>query len=111
MANQRMAGGNEFQQKMKQASEGPGGQSHKTSAPTLIGADAWDRQVSRESQQFNNDAVSGSRNADNIAAYAAASKSGTASNGNFSIDAGNILVSTNDLRTTKYITFSVRMLC
>ena len=89
MANQRMAGGNDFQQKMKQAANGPGGQSHKTSAPSLIGADAWDRQVGRESAQFNNAAVSGSRGAENIAAYANVSKSATAANGNFSINQGN----------------------
>ena len=89
MTQQRMAGDNEFQTKMKQAASGPGGQEHKTKPATLFGADAYDRQVQRESQQFNNAAVSGSRNAENIAAYANASKQATASNGNFSIDAAN----------------------
>ena len=100
MAVKRMAGSQEFQQKMSTAVQGQmGGQgkgkpaeaqgSQQRPAPTLIGADAWDRQVSRESEQFNNAAVSGSRNADNIAAYARASRSATASNGDFSIDAGN----------------------
>jgi hypothetical protein len=89
MAQQRMAGDNEFQSKMKQAEKGPGGQEHKTKPATLFGADAYDRQVQRESQSFNNAAISGSRNADNIQAYANASKQATANNGDFSINAGN----------------------
>ena len=48
MSQQRMAGGNQFQQDMQKAAKGPGGQSHKTSAPSLMGAGAWDRQVERE---------------------------------------------------------------
>ena len=84
-----MAGGNEFQQKMKSAASGPGGQEHKTKPASLIGAGAWDTQVQRESQQFNNAAVSGSRGAENIAAYANVSKSATQANGNFSIDNAN----------------------
>ena len=89
MTQQRMAGDNEFQSKMKQAAKGPGGQEHKTKPASLIGADAYDRQVNRESQSFNNSAISGSRNAENIQAYANASKQATASNGDFSINAGN----------------------
>ena len=89
MAQQRMAGDNEFQTKMKQAAAGPGGQEHKTKPATLFGADAYDRQVQRESQSYNNAAISGSRNAENIAAYANASKAATAANGNFSIDTSN----------------------
>ena len=89
MTQQRMAGDNEFQSKMKQAAAGPGGQEHKTKPASLFGADAYDRQVQRESQSYNNAAISGSRNAENIAAYANASKAATAANGNFSIDTGN----------------------
>ena len=89
MSQQRMAGGNEFQQKMKGAASGPGGQEHKTKPASLIGGGAWDTQVQRESQQFNNAAVSGSRGAENIAAYANVSKSATQANGNFSIDNAN----------------------
>ena len=89
MATQRMAGGNEFQSKMQQAAKGPGGQEHKTKPASLFGADAYDRQVQRESQSFNNAAISGSRNAENIQAYANASKQATAANGNFSVDTGN----------------------
>ena len=89
MTQQRMAGDNEFQSKMKQAASGPGGQEHKTKPASLFGADAYDRQVQRESQSYNNAAISGSRNAENIAAYADASKAATAANGNFSIDTGN----------------------
>ena len=89
MTQQRMAGNNEFQSKMKQAASGPGGQEHKTKPASLFGADAYDRQVQRESQSFNNAAISGSRNANNIQAYADASKQATASNGDFSINAGN----------------------
>ena len=89
MTQQRMAGDNQFQSKMKQAAKGPGGQEHKTKPASLIGADAYDRQVNRESQSFNNSAISGSRNAENIQAYANASKQATASNGDFSINAGN----------------------
>ena len=84
-----MAGDNEFQSKMRQAASGPGGQEHKTKPASLMGAGAWDTQVQRESAQFNNAAVSGSRGAENIAAYANVSKSATQANGNFSIDAGN----------------------
>lgn len=89
MSQQRMAGGNEFQQKMKSAASGPGGQEHKTKPASLMGGGAWDTQVQRESQQFNNAAVSGSRGAENIAAYANVSKSATQANGNFSIDNAN----------------------
>ena len=89
MATQRMAGGNEFQSKMKQAAKGPGGQEHKTKPASLFGADAYDRQVQRESQSFNNAAISGSRNAENIQAYANASKAATSANGSFSADTGN----------------------
>ena len=79
MSQQRMAGGIGFQQEVKKASGGP----------SLIGGGAWDTQVQRESQQFNNAAVSGSRGAENIAAYANVSKSATQSNGNFSVNSAN----------------------
>ncbi len=92
MSQQRMAGDNEFQSKMKQAASGPGGQEHKTKPASLMGAGAWDTQVQRESAQFNNAAVSGSRGAENIAAYANVSKSATQANGNFSIDSANKFV-------------------
>jgi hypothetical protein len=89
MSQQRMAGDNQFQSEMKKAAKGPGGQEHKTKPASLIGANAWDTQVQRESQQFNNAAVSGSRGAENIAAYANVSKSATQANGNFSQNTGN----------------------
>ena len=84
-----MAGDNQFQSDMKKAAKGPGGQEHKTKPASLIGGGAWDTQVQRESQQFNNAAVSGSRGAENIAAYANVSKSATQGNGSFSIDNAN----------------------
>ena len=90
-----MAGSDQFKKDMSEAakpageSNSGGGRSHMNSAPSLIGAGAYDQQVQRENAQFNNAAVSGSRNAENIAAYANASKQATASNGNFSIDAAN----------------------
>ena len=85
-----MAGGNQFQEDMKKAAKGPGGQSHKTSAPSLMGAGAWDRQVERESAQKNNAAVQGSTGASNLADYINVSKSATqGNNGNFSIDNAN----------------------
>jgi hypothetical protein len=89
MSQQRMAGDNQFQSEMKKAASGPGGQEHKTKPASLIGGGAWDTQVQRESQQFNNAAVSGSRGAENIAAYANVSKSATQGNGSFSIDNAN----------------------
>jgi len=89
MSQQRMAGGNQFQKDMQSAAKGPGGQEHKTKPASLIGGGAWDTQVKRESQQFDNAAVSGSRGAENIAAYANVSKSATQANGNFSIDNAN----------------------
>jgi len=89
MSQQRMAGDNQFQSDMKQAAKGPGGQDHKTKPASLIGGGAWDTQVQRESQQFNNAAVSGSRGAENIAAYANVSKSATQGNGNFSVNSAN----------------------
>lgn len=92
-----MAGGQEFKQGMNKAVQGRGASgpqhqesdNYKTQGSHLIGGGAWDRQVQRESQSFNNAAVSGSRNADNIAAYANASKQATSSNGNFSQDQYN----------------------
>ena len=91
-----MAGGVGFQTDMKNASQARGG-------AKLIGAGAWDTQVQRESQQFNNAAVSGSRGADNIAAYANVSKSATQGNGSFSIDNANKYVnnSRNQSNTNK----------
>ena len=108
MAVNRMAGSQEFKQKMNTAVQGRMGGKGKPqaamqqSAPanegsnndnrgkaTLFGADAYDRQVRRESAAYDNNAISGSRNAENIAAYAQASKAATAANGDFSIDSGN----------------------
>ena len=92
MAQRRMAGGQGFQQGMNRAAAGPQHQekdNYKAQGSHLIGGGAWDRQVARESQTYNNAAVSGSRNAENIAAYANASKQATASNGNFSADQYN----------------------
>lgn len=97
-----MAGGPEFKNKMRQASgaQGGGGQgnasisqgggrSHMTTKPSLIGGGAWGTQMAREQQQFGSAAATGSYGAANIAAYANASKQATASNGDFSINAGN----------------------
>ena len=89
MSEQRMAGGNQFQEDMKKAAKGPGGQSHKTRAPSLIGAGTWDRQVERESAQKNNAAVQGSTGASNLADYINVSKSATQGNNDFSIDNAN----------------------
>jgi hypothetical protein len=52
MSQQRMAGDNEFQSKMRQAASGPGGQEHKTKPASLMGAGAWDTQVQRESHSL-----------------------------------------------------------
>ena len=99
-----MAGGEGFKQGMKRASR-PRGESdnYKTQGSHLIGGGAWDRQVQRESQSFNNAAVSGSRNADNIAAYANASKQATAGNNTFSQDTAKGWASTarNESNTNK----------
>ena len=83
-----MAGGEGFKQGMKRASKPRGQESdnYKTQGAHLIGGGAWDRQVQRESSSFDNAAVAGSRNAENIAAYANASKQATAANGSFSQD-------------------------
>lgn len=86
MSQQRMAGGNEFQQKMKSAASGPGGQEHKTEKATLIGGGAWDTQVQREGEVKDNSVVSGSYGTDHITAYANLSKSATASSRDFSIN-------------------------
>ena len=82
-----MAGDSQFQNRMKQAKTGPN--DHKTSAPSLIGADAWDRQVSRESAQKDNAAVQGSTGAANLADYINVSKSATQGNNSFSVDSAN----------------------
>ena len=82
-----MAGSDQFQNKMKQSSKGPN--DHKTTAPSLIGADAWNRQVGRESAQKNNSAVQGSTGASNLADYINVSKSATQSNNNFSVNSAN----------------------
>ena len=89
MSQQRMAGGNEFQSKMKQAASGPGGQEHKTKPASLFGADAYDRQVGRETAQNDNPAVSGSTGASNLQSYINVSKSATQGNQNFSVDSAN----------------------
>ena len=91
MTQQRMAGGNEFQSKMKEAAKGPGGQEHKTKSATLIGADAYDRQVRRDSQSGGGGEGGGSnsRMNENLAAYTNMSNSATQSNGNFSAETGN----------------------
>lgn len=74
-----MAGSQGFKSGMKKAAGGP----------QLIGADAWDRQVSRESAQKDNAAVQGSTGAANLADYINVSKSATQNNDNFSIDNAN----------------------
>lgn len=84
-----MAGDNEFQSKMKQAAKGPGGQEHKTKPATLFGADAYDRQVGRETAQNDNAAISGSTGASNLQSYINVSKSATQGNQNFSVDSAN----------------------
>ena len=84
-----MAGDNQFQQDMKQAAKGPGGQEHKTKPATLFGAGAWDTQVARESQQKDNAAIQGSTGAANLADYINVSKSATQGNNSFSIDSAN----------------------
>ena len=81
-----MAGGQEFKQGMQNASKPRGG---RAGGPQLIGAGAWDRQVSRESAQKDNAAVQGSTGASNLADYINVSRSATQANGNFSIDTGN----------------------
>ena len=83
-----MAASANFQDRVKQARSGDSAKASQ-SAPTLIGGGAWDQQVKREEQSFNSDAVSGSRGAKNIAAYAEASKQATQSNSNFSADQAN----------------------
>jgi len=87
-----MAGGQEFKQGMQKASKPRGG---NAGGPQLIGAGAWDTQVQRESQQFNNAAISGSRGAENIAAYANVSKSATQANGEFSYNNANKFVNSS----------------
>ena len=79
MSQQRMAGSQGFQNGMKKAAGGP----------QLIGADAWDRQVGRESAQKDNAAVQGSTGASNLADYINVSKSATQGNNSFSIDNAN----------------------
>ena len=79
MSQQRMAGSQGFQSGMKKAAGGP----------QLIGADAWDRQVGRESAQKDNAAVQGSTGASNLADYINVSKSATQGNNSFSIDNAN----------------------
>lgn len=85
-----MAGGPEFKAGMQKASR-PRGETdnYKQQGSHLIGAGAYDRQVKRESDSFDNSAVSGSRGAENIAAYANVSKQATAANGSFSVDSSN----------------------
>ena len=85
-----MAGGQDFQQGMKNASKpGGGGGGGRAGGPQLIGAGAWDRQVERESAQKDNAAVQGSTGAANLADYINVSKSATQGNGDFSIDNAN----------------------
>ncbi len=86
MSQQRMAGSQGFQQNMQNASKPRGG---NAGGPKLIGADAWDRQVGRESAQKNNAAVQGSTGAANLADYINVSKSATQGNKDFSIDNAN----------------------
>ncbi len=84
-----MAGDNQFQNDMRKAAKGPGGQEHKTKPASLMGADAWDRQVGRESAQKDNSALQGSTGAANLADYINVSKSATQGNQDFSIDSAN----------------------
>ncbi len=81
-----MAASADFQNRVKEARSKDGGQSHKSEGPKLMGGGAWDQQVAREEKSFNSDAVSGSRGAENIAAYANVSKQATSANGSFSKD-------------------------
>ena len=104
MTQQRMAGGDQFKKGMEKASQPVGGgRSHMNSAPQLIGADAWDRQVQRENQQSSTSTSnsggsggatltagsSGTASSRNLQTYIDVSKSATQSNGDFSINAGN----------------------
>tara|TARA_R110002012_G_scaffold3466_1_gene16082 strand:+ start:245 stop:985 length:741 start_codon:yes stop_codon:yes gene_type:complete len=86
MSQQRMAGSQGFKQGMQNASKPRGG---RAGGPQLIGADAWDRQVGRESAQKDNAAVQGSTGASNLADYINVSKSATQGNQDFSIDSAN----------------------
>lgn len=95
MSQQRMAGSNQFQKDMQNAAKGPGGQEHKTKPASLIGADAWDRQVGRETAQKDNAAIQGSNSASNLADYINVSKSATQGNNNFSIDSANKYVNSS----------------
>ena len=93
MSQQRMAGGNEFQSKMKQAASGPGGQEHKTQPASLKGADAWNTQVQREQYTPSTSGASAASKttagSSNLQDYINVSKTATAANGNFSIDSAN----------------------
>tara|TARA_R110002049_G_scaffold302925_1_gene496823 strand:+ start:646 stop:1401 length:756 start_codon:yes stop_codon:yes gene_type:complete len=89
MSQQRMAGSDQFKAGMNQAAKGPGNRSYKTDGQHLKGAGAWDRQVSRETAQKDNAALTGSTGASNLADYINVSKSATQANGDFSIDNAN----------------------
>ena len=89
MTQQRMAGGNQFKQRMQSATAGYGSDNYKTQGAHLIGGGAWDTQMNRENQQFQSAAATGSYGAANISAYANASKQATAGNNDFSINTGN----------------------
>ena len=99
-----MAGGQEFQQGMNKASKprntGGGGGNGGAGGPELIGAGAWDRQVSRESAQKDNAAVQGSTGASNLADYINVSKSATQGNNSFSIDNANKYVNNSREQST-----------
>jgi hypothetical protein len=86
-----MAGSQGFQNGMKKAAGGP----------QLIGADAWDRQVGRESAQKDNAAVQGSTGASNLADYINVSKSATQGNNSFSIDNANKYVNSSRDQSNK----------
>jgi hypothetical protein len=89
MSQQRMAGSDQFKAGVSQAAKGPANKSYKTDGQHLKGAGAWDRQVSRESAQKDNAAITGATGASNLADYINVSKSATQGNNDFSIDNAN----------------------
>lgn len=95
MSQQRMAGSDQFKAGMNQAAKGPGNKSYKTDGQHLKGAGAWDRQVSRETAQKDNAALTGSTGASNLADYINVSKSATQGNNDFSIDNANKYVNSS----------------
>ena len=77
MSQKRMAGSPEFKAGMKKASQPRGTDNYKYQGSHLIGGGAYDRQMQRDADGSD------------INKFAEMSRSATANNGNFSIDAGN----------------------